>query len=144
TPAKRPVIRPSAYRGSLLFNGNGRPLLLDGLAPTLPASMGGNATPIVDQREIETGEESWLVRYHRRLVSAGRPLRRAPAHIRRITVEEAAALQTFPANMEWHGTRLARFRQIGNAVPPRLARDVALAVAATVDTQHVQLSIAVA
>ena len=97
TPAKRPVMRPTAYRGSLLFNGNGRPLQLDSLAPTLPASMGGNATPIIDQRELETGEESWIAWYHRRLLNGGRPLKRVPAHIRRITVEEAAALQTFPA-----------------------------------------------
>jgi len=134
TPAKRPVMRPSAYRGSLLFNGNGRPLLLGGQAHTLPASMGGNATPIVDQREIETGEESWIAWYHRRLLAGGKPLRRVPAHIRRITVEEAAALQTFPMGMEWHGTRLARFRQIGNAVPPRLALDVAMAVARAIES----------
>jgi DNA (cytosine-5)-methyltransferase 1 len=49
TPAKRPVLRPSAFKGSLLFNGNGRVLELDSTAPTLPASMSGNGTPIIDQ-----------------------------------------------------------------------------------------------
>jgi len=128
TPAKRPILRPTAYRGSLLFNGNGRPLKLDLPAPTLPASMGGNATPIVDQHELETGEESWIVGYHRRLMEGGAPVKRVPAHLRRITVEEAAELQSFPRGMQWFGTNSAKYRQIGNAVPPRLAFEVARAV----------------
>ena len=49
TPAKRPILRSSAYQEVSCLNGNGRPLLLESTAPTLPASMGGNATPIVDQ-----------------------------------------------------------------------------------------------
>ncbi len=129
TPAKRPVLRPTAWRGSLLFNGNGRPLKLDRPAPTLPASMGGNATPIIDQHEFETGEESWIVGYHQRLMRGGKPLKRVPAHLRRITVEEAAELQSFPRGMGWFGTNSAKYRQIGNAVPPRLALHVAVAVA---------------
>lgn len=129
TPAKRPVMRPTPYRGSLLFNGNGRPLRLDAPAPTLPASMGGNATPIVDQRELETAEPSWIVEYHLHLLNGGTPTRAVPQHLRRITVEEAAALQSFPRGMEWFGTNSARYRQIGNAVPPLLAFHVAVAVA---------------
>jgi DNA (cytosine-5)-methyltransferase 1 len=129
TPAKRPILRPSAFRGSLLFNGNGRPLHLDSTAPTLPASMGGNATPILDQREFDTGEESWVASYHRRLIEGGKPLKRVPKHLRRITVEEAARLQGFPLEMRFAGTLSAKYRQIGNAVPAPLACAVALAVA---------------
>jgi DNA (cytosine-5)-methyltransferase 1 len=130
TPAKRPVLRPTAYKGSLLFNGNGRPLRLDSPAPTLPASMGGNATPILDQNELETGEESWIVAYHRQLLGPKPKIAAAvPDYLRRITVEEAAALQTFPADMQWMGTNSARYRQIGNAVPPLLGFHVAGAVA---------------
>jgi DNA (cytosine-5)-methyltransferase 1 len=129
TPARRPVLRPTAHRGSLLFNGNGRPLRLDMPAPTLPASMGGNATPILDEKEWATGEASWVVGYHRRLMRGGAPVQRVPRHLRRITVEEAAQLQAFPVGMEWQGTRAARFRQVGNAVPPLLAYAVANAVA---------------
>jgi DNA (cytosine-5)-methyltransferase 1 len=98
-------------------------------APTLPASMGGNATPIIDQHEFETGEESWVVGYHRRLLRGGAPVKRVPGHLRRITVEEAAQLQSFPIGMTWVGTTSAKYRQIGNAVPPRLAFHVASAVA---------------
>jgi DNA (cytosine-5)-methyltransferase 1 len=39
----------------------------------------------------------------------------------RITVEEAALLQTFPADYPWHGGLGQQFQAIGNAVPPLLA-----------------------
>jgi DNA (cytosine-5)-methyltransferase 1 len=132
-PATKPVMRPTAHKGSLLFNGSGRPLLLDGTAQTLPASMGGNATPIVDQDELADGAEPWVVEYHRHLSEGGKPYKRAPKRMRRITVEEAAALQTFPAGWIWRGPRGGQYRQVGNAVPPALARSVAISMAAALD-----------
>lgn len=128
TPAKRPILRPSPFEGSLLFNGNGRHLDLDRPAPTLPASMGGNATPVIDQHSLETGDQPWVIGYHRRLLSGRGPVKHVPNRVGRITVEEGAQLSSFPVDMAFEGSTSAKFRQIGNAVPPLLAAAVAVEV----------------
>ncbi|WP_368072977.1 DNA cytosine methyltransferase [Curtobacterium sp. MCBA15_008] len=130
TLAKAPVLRRSPYAG-MLFNGAGRPLNLDAPAGTLAASMGGNKTPIIDQNVVTNHEgRSWVVDYHDSLWSngLGPAASEPPSHLRRLTVEEAAAIQTFPVGMKWHGSRSAQYKQIGNAVPPRLAYAAALAM----------------
>lgn len=130
TTAKAPVLRRSPFAG-MLFNGAGRPLNLDGPSVTLAASIGGNKTPIVDQRALEFEDtESWVVEYHAKLWEEGNDavVYDVPDYLRRLTVEEAAAIQTFPLGMEWYGSQSAKYRQIGNAVPPRLALAVGEAV----------------
>lgn len=47
---------------------------------------------------------------------------------RRLTVQECARLQDFPDEHPFQGTKTAQYRQVGNAVPPTLARFVGLAV----------------
>jgi DNA (cytosine-5)-methyltransferase 1 len=136
-PASKPVMRPTAHMGSLLFNGSGRPLDLARPAKTLPASMGGNATPIVDQQELDSGAESWVVAYHAHLAAGGDPLAESDPRMRRLTVEEAAALQSFPPGWTFKGPRGSRYRQIGNAVPPELARRVAISVRHALDAHGV-------
>ena len=46
----------------------------------------------------------------------------------RVTVEEAATLQSFPPGYPWQGTKTAQYQQIGNAVPPLLSLHVLSAV----------------
>jgi DNA (cytosine-5)-methyltransferase 1 len=116
TYAKRPDLRPSPYDG-LLFNGGGRPIDLTDLAPTLLASMGGNKTPWIDTSGI-------VPAYHAHLRRGGEPRNGVVQGARRITVAEAAALQTFPPGITFAGPRSSQYRQVGNAVPPWLAREV--------------------
>lgn len=52
-----------------------------------------------------------------------------PEADRPITHREAARMQTFPDDFVFEGNRSSIGRQIGNAVPPRLAEAIAAALA---------------
>ncbi|MDB9313289.1 DNA (cytosine-5-)-methyltransferase [Spirulina sp. CS-785/01] len=55
---------------------------------------------------------------------------------RRLIVQEGARLQSFPDWFKFSGTEDSQFQQIGNAVPPLLAKSIALAVKKCLKTDN--------
>lgn len=126
TLTPNPILRKSPFAG-MLFNGLGRPIKIDGYCSTLPASMGGNKTPIIDNDVLYNNKVGWIEQYHASILAGKKPMnyQDAPARLRRLTVEEAAVLQTFPLNYNFHGSQSSKFKQIGNAVPCNLSYSIA-------------------
>jgi DNA (cytosine-5)-methyltransferase 1 len=89
----------------------------------------------------KTGKTSAVHKYH--VLRQDRPSNTIPAHLfkdglrhihpdpkqaRSITVREAARLQTFDDDYDFLGANGAKYKMIGNAVPPKLARCIAISV----------------
>jgi len=130
TFARNPVMRSTPYAG-MLFNGAGRPVNPDAPAPTIAASSGGNKTHFVDEAHVFGGEPSFVAAYHASLMAGGPSSEGlAPSRLRRLTVAESMAFQTFPEGFAFAGGKSAQYRQIGNAVPCVLAEAVGRAAAA--------------
>lgn len=129
TIAKNPILRQSPYAG-MLFNGQGRPINPDGWSSTLPASMGGNRTPIIDERHLYDNQGSWIETYHATLLKNQSKISnmKIPSFLRRLTVDETALLQGFPKDYIFIGSQSKVYTQIGNAVPCTLAESIACTV----------------
>ncbi|MBO8143580.1 MAG: DNA cytosine methyltransferase [Thermodesulfobacterium sp.] len=76
-------------------------------------------------KKLKRDEPSWTVVAH--LYKDGY-MYIHPVEARTITVREAARLQSFPDTFIFKGSRTDQFKQVGNAVPPLLAKAVALCV----------------
>ena len=122
TLSSTPIMRKSPYAG-MLFNGLGRPVKIDGYCSTLPASMGGNKTPIIDEEALYNKKMPWVENYHKQLIlnTEIAAYTEVPPFLRRLTVDEARVIQTFPLNYRFCGSQSSQYTQIGNAVPCNLA-----------------------
>ncbi|WP_371254458.1 DNA cytosine methyltransferase [Pseudomonas oleovorans] len=55
-----------------------------------------------------------------------------PSQDRAISLREAACLQTFPKTFQFTGSKASKARQVGNAVPPLMAKSVGLSIIKTI------------
>ena len=115
-------IRPNPYAGHV-YKGGGRPINLSGPCHTIYASAGGNKTHWVDTLNV-------VPEYHSRLMAGGKTREGVVPGARRLSVEESALIQTFPADLQFQGSRSSQFTQVGDAVPPLLASHLGRALVA--------------
>ena len=96
------------------------------LSPADKKKIGYNDDSFNDKwRRLPLDKPSWTVTSH---LSKDGYMFIHPKQNRTISVREAARLQSFPDGFVFEGSRSSQFRQIGNAVPPLLARAIALSV----------------
>lgn len=95
-------------------------------------SDGGNRTEIPESLRPKSGDVRKYIRY-----KSSEPAVCVTGDMRKIfhysqnralTVRELAAIQTFPLDFEFKGSTISQQQQVGNSVPPVLAKEIALTI----------------
>lgn len=128
--------RPSEYATALRVKRNVgltgclRPTHSHDVLVRFAATLPGSREPISRFERLAKDGVAGTLRagttYERGKYMAPRPIH--PVQDRCITVREAARLHSFPDSFAFHPTRWHGFREVGNSVPPNLARAVGAAV----------------
>jgi site-specific DNA-cytosine methylase len=106
---KRIDINRGQNRSSIIYNAQAAP------APTITHAAFGKNVWQIRESEVPEGPTSY---------GAAKPYEKFENRGVRITLQEAAVLQSFPPDFPFQGVKTRQFQQVGNAIPVALARAI--------------------